>query len=138
MAIFHSRSRPLHNLQVFDNASRGPWGAFIVLASRMDKAWIVTALAAVTLLATGIEFSAQQILSYSFKEGELVNTTATAGIATAYIPTSFSILSVMPLLGPVSAEGLYCVSPASRCSWPAHVTLAVCSDVQNVTNAVKP
>jgi hypothetical protein len=81
---FAQRSRPLRDLQIFDDASRGPWGATMVLLQRLNKAWLITAFAIVTIISLGIEPSAQQILSFGTREVELVNVTARTGLAASY------------------------------------------------------
>ena len=79
----------LYALQVFDDASRGPWGSFMLLLSRNMRIWKRTwngegnaifawALAFVTLLALGIDPSAQQILDFPTRQ-VVADKTALAG-----------------------------------------------------------
>jgi hypothetical protein len=62
----HIRRRPqkLVHLQLFDAASRGPWGALVMLTTMRARAIVGWLLAVVTIVAMGIEPSAQQVLDF--------------------------------------------------------------------------
>ena len=77
-------SRPLHHLQLFDDASRGPWGAFMMLLVVRMRAVVAALLAVVTIIALGIEPSAQQILEFPTRTSVLEYGTAELGIAESY------------------------------------------------------
>jgi hypothetical protein len=80
----------LDYLQVFDEASRGPWGAFTALWRVGTKALIMMALALTTLLALGVEPMAQQILDLSERSVRLDNDTAEISMAFDYESASFT------------------------------------------------
>jgi len=82
---FAQRVRRLDDLQTFDEASRGPWGAITVLVMKSTKAWMISALAFVTVVSLAIEPAAQQILKFRTHETELVNITASVGIANSFV-----------------------------------------------------
>lgn len=62
------RPRPLNHLQVFDDASRGPWGSAVMAWKLPFQSFLGWALALVTIVALGIEPSAQNILDFPSRE----------------------------------------------------------------------
>jgi hypothetical protein len=64
-SYFSKNPRLIKDLDRFDEASRGPWGSLIFLSSVRIRSITASALALVTILALGIEPSAQQILEIS-------------------------------------------------------------------------
>jgi hypothetical protein len=78
------RSDRLINLQFFDDASRGPWGSAMLLLSLRRRAILSWAFAFLTVVALGIDPSAQQILDFPSREAELGNVTAILGRAENY------------------------------------------------------
>ncbi|KAJ2989097.1 hypothetical protein NUW58_g3641 [Xylaria curta] len=83
---FILQPRPLDQLQQFDNASRGPWGSAILIYSFVFqvRSLVVLTLAAATLLALGIESSAQQIISFELREVKVANGSVLTTRAEAY------------------------------------------------------
>ncbi|KAJ8129398.1 hypothetical protein O1611_g4233 [Lasiodiplodia mahajangana] len=156
---FQYRPNPLDHLQFYDDASRGPWGSFVLIASgrlRVVTAW---ALALVTLVALGIEPSAQQILAPLSREALLPNITAQIGRARNYSSKGvssnaqfywggartpraglFNLQSAIAdgLVGSVSDVDFHCPQPATRCAWPPFTTLSVCSNFSDLTSVLKP
>jgi hypothetical protein len=87
---FMRRPSPLDQLQVMDDASRGPWGSLILLVSGFKiHALVPIALAFVTVIGLGFEPSAQQILDFPERMAPLVNASAEVGIATEYLSKAF-------------------------------------------------
>lgn len=66
-----TQPRPLSHLQVFDDASRGPWGSAALMWKLPLQSRLGWALALVTVVALGIEPSAQQILAFPVRERAL-------------------------------------------------------------------
>ncbi|KAI1121392.1 hypothetical protein F5Y10DRAFT_288501 [Nemania abortiva] len=133
---FQYHPNPLDHLRFYDDASRGPWGSFVLIASgrlRVVTAW---ALAIVSLLALGIEPSAQQILEPLSRQALLLNITGKIGRAQNYTSRATAIAD--GIVGSVSDVDFYCPQPATRCTWPPFTTLSVCSDFSNLTNIIKP
>jgi hypothetical protein len=81
---YRHEARPLNHLQIYDDASRGPWGSLIYLKS-LPKPTLASCGALIMILALGIEPSAQQILSFKLQKAELKNTTAQIGVAENYV-----------------------------------------------------
>lgn len=62
---FQQQQHPLSHFQTFDDASRGPWGALLLLFSIRWRAAIASLGALVTILALAMEPFTQQVLSYA-------------------------------------------------------------------------
>ncbi|KAK3312617.1 hypothetical protein B0H66DRAFT_377711 [Apodospora peruviana] len=73
--------RPLHHLQIFDDASRGPWGSTVMLSRVSVGSLLGWALALVSVGGLGIEPSAQNILDFQLQMVNLTNTTAEVAMA---------------------------------------------------------
>ncbi|RSL55088.1 hypothetical protein CEP54_009556 [Fusarium duplospermum] len=152
-----TQSRPLSHLQVFDDASRGPWGSAAMMWKLPLQSRLGWALALVTVVALGIEPSAQQILAFPVQERILTNTTAEIGKADMYYSKSlfqpgegdgqildrsidlprFQASVISALAGDVFQPSFNCPPPATRCEWPEFNSLAICSAVRNVTEQTK-
>jgi hypothetical protein len=83
---WHHFRRPqnLKHLQLMDNASRGPWGAVVMLFGLRLREMALWALGIISIIALGVEPTAQQILAFSPQEISLQNVSATIGIADSY------------------------------------------------------
>ncbi|KAI0119542.1 hypothetical protein F4814DRAFT_458766 [Daldinia grandis] len=154
---FQYRASPLHHLQLYDDASRGPWGCFLLLFTGRLKAVTAWALALVTLVALAIEPTAQQVLEQQSRQTLLTNVTAQIGRAGNYTSKAIWSNSIQHYGGPrdpnpdllklqttiangavgsVQEVNFYCPEPATRCTWDQFDTLAVCASFNNVTNVV--
>ncbi|KAM7211818.1 Protein of unknown function (DUF3176) domain containing protein [Rhypophila decipiens] len=147
--------RPLHQLQVLDDASRGPWGALVLLYRMRVRPWLVSMLAIVMVAALAIETTTQQVLEYPSRDSELVlNETSRARLWTAttyelgFLRAAWSqkgdhcwkqmalIDASVPsaILGVESRPHVQCPTGAKQCVFPTLTTLAMCSEVKNYTN----
>ncbi|KAJ8125076.1 hypothetical protein O1611_g8564 [Lasiodiplodia mahajangana] len=142
---FASAPRKLADLQLFDMASRGPWGSlvFLVKVSSPFKALVTVGFSLLTILALGLDASAQQLLRFPAQEMEVNDGSVAMGAATGYIsksinpdlqiqalntkviPLQFAILS--SLRGSTLNSYFTCPEKAVRCNWDSLVTLGVCS-----------
>lgn len=86
---FHDRANSLDHLQLYDDASRGPWGSFILLVTGRAKVISAWAFAIVTLVALGIDPSTQQTIETRTKRVEMKNVTALVGLAQNYSSKAF-------------------------------------------------
>ncbi|KAI0187781.1 hypothetical protein F4808DRAFT_19588 [Astrocystis sublimbata] len=152
---FMSQSRPLNQFQVMDDASRGPWGSFVFLISGLKiRAFIPIALSFITVVALGIEPSAQQILDFPDRKSMQTNTSAEIGIATEYLsegfaPIGYTRWTLVPstdlfhlqssivdsISGSVFEPNFVC--PSDYCTWEDFTTLGICSAYQNLTSEIK-
>ncbi|KAI1749371.1 hypothetical protein F4782DRAFT_542235 [Xylaria castorea] len=83
---FAEKPRKLISFQLFDDASRGPWGSTLLVWHLAFRARLLVALgfALVTVLALGIDPSAQQIIKLPVKESPLKNVSVVLGTADFY------------------------------------------------------
>lgn len=83
-------AQPLRDLQLFDDASRGPWGALLLLINLRSQVVLGWMLALVTVIGLGVEPSAQQILDFPSRMTRLENVRASIGLARGYRSKAFS------------------------------------------------
>ncbi|KAG8169811.1 hypothetical protein KVR01_000556 [Diaporthe batatas] len=152
---FYHRANPLDHLQLYDEASRGPYGSFMLIITGRAKVLSAWAFAVVTLVALGIDPSTQQTIETRTRHAEMSNVTALVGLAQnyssrAFVSSSFqgfngaghepnlhtlglqtSILN--GAAGSPPAVDFYCPEPATECAWGDFDTLAVCGTFKNLT-----
>ncbi|KAJ5479208.1 hypothetical protein N7530_004717 [Penicillium desertorum] len=150
---FAQRKRPLSDLRVFDNASRGIYGSVELLwALRMRHFAVLGAIA--VLLAVGFEPFVQNLVHYSpdlivdaSQISRLANTTdysslgpLRSGAGNYYIEPTFkgniynSIFSTDPRR-PWAIPQYMC--PTGNCTWDPIASLAVRAICSNVTSSIK-
>lgn len=74
---FQQRPHPLMDIQRFDDASRGPLGAVILLWTMKVQAIVASLGAVITILALATDPFTQQVLSYPSSPTNVTNVTAT-------------------------------------------------------------
>lgn len=83
----------LSDLQLYDDATRGPWGSFMMLISAIPKdageIW-AGLLAIITILALAVEPMAQQILNFASQDTLLANSSAAMAKAEAVNSVTFA------------------------------------------------
>ncbi|KAK1753961.1 hypothetical protein QBC47DRAFT_325058 [Echria macrotheca] len=145
------RADRLHILQLFDGASRGPWGSVMILLGLRRRAILTWTLAFVTIVSLGIDPSAQQILEFPTGVSELTNVTAILGYAQNYTSKAYvegattnsqvpnpNLLQLQASIlngisGAVFLPTLECPSPAILCEWSDLSSLGICSTFDDVT-----
>ncbi|TGJ88676.1 hypothetical protein E0Z10_g102 [Xylaria hypoxylon] len=153
---FAKRPRKLIDIQLFDDASRGPWGSTLLFCHLAFRARLLVALgfALVTVLALGIDPSAQQILTFPVRESPLGNVSVVLGTADMYYSKGFlentdasqegtwrpnsDLLAIQSSIvngatGSVFQPYFNCPGPASRCTWDIFTTLGVCAEFKNAS-----
>ncbi|KAI0550462.1 hypothetical protein F4679DRAFT_203230 [Xylaria curta] len=148
---FATRARSIHELESLDDASRGPWGALLLIFTLRAKNLMLLCLAISSLLALGIEPSTQQIINVKTRDIMIPDDSALTSRAEAYFSledmraintkTERNSLELQKTFNSVlagSIRGPYyrCPEAASRCIWDDFSTLAVCSHFQNVTETL--
>jgi len=148
--------QPLRHLQIFDDASRGPWGSTTMLFRVSQVSILGWCLALVTVAGLGIEPSAQNILDFQLRTINLTNITAEISIAHSWDSKAFlqqeggingemAMTLGLPHLQGVVLNGLSgqvlppsfaCPSPAVNCTWEPFKSLGICTDFRNVTEGV--
>jgi hypothetical protein len=81
---FERRPRRLLDFEVFENASRGPWGSLCLLYQINWKALAGSTGAIITILALAMDPFAQQVISFDSRQVVADNTTSTLRAARAY------------------------------------------------------
>lgn len=65
--FFRPRTRPLYNIEAFNEASRGPWGALLFTYRTGGRALMASGAALIIVLALAMDSFAQQILTFKTK-----------------------------------------------------------------------
>jgi hypothetical protein len=156
---FH-KSRAMWDFEIFDKASRGPWGAFMLLFRTRGRS--LAALGALLiLLLLAIDTFLQQVVVYPDRwallgeSGELPRLLNYAPPYTAEFRNheefGVSDKDLVPVLrdyfywngtqpvayGNGTRPDIPLSCPTSRCNWSAYDTLAVCSRCADITEAVE-
>ncbi|KAJ2984678.1 hypothetical protein NUW58_g5933 [Xylaria curta] len=145
---YFSTPRRLNDLEIYDEASRGPWGAFLILLQCRKSTILTTALAITTLASLLVEPSAQQILD--FQSREITQKDADVSIVNShgfklrfsndsndgYLAKTLGIRSTLvnAATGTISSFSFRCPDSATRCTYPAFTTLGICSLFHNTTD----
>ncbi|TGJ84885.1 hypothetical protein E0Z10_g3890 [Xylaria hypoxylon] len=144
--------------KLFDSASRGPWGALVFLYKLRAPAITSFALAWITIIALGIEPSAQQIIHVLSREVPLNNVTSSIGRADSYQSKGFfansdqwqnffgtanntDVVTLEAALlngaaGTIGRPSFSCPSPAFRCTYDDFSTLGFCASAINMTENI--
>ncbi|KAE8836665.1 hypothetical protein HRS9139_04763 [Pyrenophora teres f. teres] len=152
-------SKKMWDFEMFDNASRGPWGAFLLLIHTRGKT--IAALGAlVTIFCLALDPFFQQVVSFP-EQWTLQNVTSTIPRVVRYEPhypiefvngeeqTQYDqdVLAVadpywlgngtqLVPYGNGTRPEIPLSCPTSRCTWPLYDTLGMCSQCVEVPNLV--
>ena len=154
----HKRSRKLQELQAFDEASRGPWGALTLL--QHSRVSVASLGALLTLLTLGFDPFVQQLITtpqrdLSFEAGSTAVSRASTFNQSALLAIHESINDTLSRLdgfnpysklqmtvsngassqGDIDDFAISC--PTANCTWPSFKSLGVCSTCMNVTEYAK-
>lgn len=90
---FTIRPTPLDQLQIADDASRGPWGSAIILCKFVGRirSSAILGLALTSILALGIDPSVQQIINLEPKEIKVANSSVLISRAEAYYSKAWDV-----------------------------------------------
>jgi len=86
---FASEPKSLDHMRVFDDASRGPWGAMELIFVIGKKGYLARFLAVATVLALGIEPFAQQVLEFGNRDVEVAMPMVQIASASTYQSRAF-------------------------------------------------
>ncbi|KAF2456140.1 hypothetical protein BDY21DRAFT_56718 [Lineolata rhizophorae] len=153
-----SRSRRIGDFELFDNASRGPWGSVLLVALTKGRS-IATIGAIITVLSLGLETFIQQVVSVENRTvlqeyGSIARTSFYQRTPVYRQETEFNGTRIMymnqemdailepfffgPGIDPVTFGNgtkadmpMFC--PTSSCTWEGYESLAVCSTCEDVS-----
>ncbi|KAF2110762.1 hypothetical protein BDV96DRAFT_500641 [Lophiotrema nucula] len=156
-------SKKMWDFELFDNASRGPWGSFMLLLRTRGRS-LAALGAAVTLFALAMDPFFQQVVGFpeKWRIQPMKGTVARATTYTTYIAGTFSIENdaVLELdqamsatayhyfydngTGPVTSSNGNGIRPAipiacpnSNCSWSEYESLGVCNRCEDITDRLE-
>ncbi|KXS98316.1 hypothetical protein AC578_6840 [Pseudocercospora eumusae] len=146
---FEQKPHRLIDFETFDNASRGPWGAALLLARIRWRAIVASVGAILTILALAVDPFAQQVLSYVQH-----NSVSPSGQASLFTARSYDY-NTHDSLNPshrtknngLSAASLTALLPGNialpndvpfacasgNCTWPSFQALGFCSSCSDVS-----
>ena len=150
----HKRSRKLQELQAFDEASRGPWGALTLL--QHSRISVASLGALIMLLTLGFDPFIQQLITtpqrdLSFEAGSTAVSRASTfnqSVLLAAYETRNDTLTRLDGFNPyiklqmtvsngASSQGhiddFAPSCPTANCTWPSFKSLGICSTCINVT-----
>lgn len=144
--LYFEEPRALSQMENFDQASRGPWGAFTFLWHTRGTAILASMGAFATVLMLAFEPITQQVIefstrvsiqsnqtgwystAYSWSDSRLNDTHNLPSSSYADYPLKMSLLGVMSEQSVTSQDNYYC--PASECRFPDFNSLALCSNCE--------
>ncbi|OWY43056.1 hypothetical protein AALT_g572 [Alternaria alternata] len=161
---FHGKkSRDAFDFEIFDKASRGAWGSFMLLCRTKGKSLAALgALLTVLLLAIdtffqqvtdlqerwilqgnssiprSIRYTPSDVLTYDSTYADTPLSTMNQDLKRALDPFMYDKNGTRPLLtegGPQAEIPLVC--PTSQCEWPAYQSLGVCSACEDVSHLLE-
>ncbi|KAF2424871.1 hypothetical protein EJ08DRAFT_700649 [Tothia fuscella] len=164
--LYFDSPHRLHDLDVFDEASRGPWGSLeLILRLRFRLGMLLATWGGViTIVALGIDPFAQQILSFpsrrvlskgdvgreaylgatQFYDTRIPIFSPTAKEVTAddyvvrYYPQANSTMAIAALNGLIDDTFAPTFNcPTAECHWPEQTSLAICSQCSDVLKTSK-
>ncbi|OAL53943.1 hypothetical protein IQ07DRAFT_609158 [Pyrenochaeta sp. DS3sAY3a] len=157
---FLEHSKQMWDFEIFDNASRGPWGSLLLLVRTKGRA-LAAVGALIMLCSLALDPFFQQVVDFPDRWA-LQNTSSAIPRVAAYTPfyvpeffQGFDMNILDPAIRPL--VGLFFVDngtqpvpfgngtrpdiplscPTSNCTWPEYETLAVCSQCSDVPNLLE-
>jgi hypothetical protein len=133
--------RELSDIQTFDDATRGPWGALILLCSRSRRP-LASLGAAITILALAYDTFLQQLVRYPVVYDSVLSDEATTKKALSLTATGnmTDCYSARPAAWlEISQLDPDPGCPTGNCTWPTFTSLGYCSkcDVTTAETSVK-
>ncbi|KAF1986175.1 hypothetical protein K402DRAFT_91502 [Aulographum hederae CBS 113979] len=140
--LHYKKSHPLKDLQVFDDASRGPWGALQLLWEMRMRTLLASFGALITIAMLGLEPSAQQIVSFSSKLVSMGPNSASMPYAEGlHVGQDDVVGSAFQRMQSAISTGIFgqqaplpFTCAGSNCYWPDFASLGLTSKCSNVTS----
>ncbi|KAI0155786.1 hypothetical protein BJ166DRAFT_626873 [Pestalotiopsis sp. NC0098] len=150
---FHKRSQELNDLQLFDAASRGPWGALQLVFRKHGSAFLAKCASVVILASLLIDPFIQSVFQFPSILTPVEGVYPTILSSHIYDPSSLDYrydqcYGAAMVSAPMQAAILAPIWNATRnpslpckferCEWPTITTLGVCSECIDLTDTVVP
>ena len=148
----HEHPKPVSDFQLYDSASRGPWGSLCLLVCKRPRMMQLASLGAVlTVLALAMETFLQLIPIYPTRMVPLAGHPTSIGIMKDYNDIVYNSLASTARTAPSGAKGAFYsalfgtsndawnmqpVCPTGNCTWAPYSSLAVCSSCTNLTSLI--
>jgi hypothetical protein len=157
---FLNHSKQMWDYEIFDNASRGPWGSLLLLIRTKCRA--LAALGAViTLASLMLDPFFQQVVDFPDRWALDSNSSAIprvanydpffppeyfAGVETNIVDQAFRPVAMQYMIdngtqpvqfGNGTRPDIPLSCPTSNCTWPAYETMGVCSQCADVSNLLE-
>ncbi|KAJ4381543.1 hypothetical protein N0V86_002903 [Didymella sp. IMI 355093] len=157
---FLNHSKQMWDYEIFDNASRGPWGSLLLLIRTKCRA--LAALGAIiTLASLMLDPFFQQVVDFPDRWALDSNSSAIprvatydpfyppeyfAGVATNFVDQAFRPVAMQYMVdngtqpvqfGNGTRPDIPLSCPTSNCTWPAYETLGVCSQCADVSDLLE-
>ncbi|KAI0814286.1 hypothetical protein GGR55DRAFT_701954 [Xylaria sp. FL0064] len=144
-----TEGRGINDIQLFDDASRGPWGSLVFLA--MPSKWSLTSMGALlSIIALALEPFTQHLTTYPARDVVV----STPGVrpptlyrAKSYLVGKEAIYEIGDVINRLTAPIWDTSDEAERfaaiqcstgnCTWEDFESLAFCTSCQNRTNALE-
>jgi hypothetical protein len=150
----YDSTQSVEDMQTFDGASRGPWGATMFVLKARSRALLATIAAMVAVASIGFEPAAQQMLDFPLRSvsietpGSAANVYQAVGFNTSdllalrpsvisgmYPPNSLQVALINSFAGIVNDAAHNC--PTARCVFGPIETFGVCERCRDATNEVQ-
>ncbi|ORY17447.1 hypothetical protein BCR34DRAFT_621887 [Clohesyomyces aquaticus] len=152
---FQGDSKKMWDFEIFDNASRGPWGSFLLLIRTKFKT-LAALGAAVILLSLALDPFFQQVVEFPghwtlqgngsiprvLRYGPRYGTQFQAGVELSLIDQDLMAVAekffydngTQPVIfGNGTRPEIPLSCPTSNCTWPPYETLGICSECADVS-----
>lgn len=150
---YQDRPQKLSDIQLFDNASRGPWGAFKLASIRNRKTLLASFASALVVVSMLVDPFIQSVFRLpviltpvegvrpGISQTRVYDPSSLAPrfgqcYGAAYVEPKMQAAILAPIWNTTLAPSLPCTF--ERCHWPTIHTLGVCSSCENLTHTVVP
>ncbi|KAE8349839.1 hypothetical protein BDV28DRAFT_52780 [Aspergillus coremiiformis] len=134
--IWFRKRNQLFDIQLFDDASRGPWGSLILLFKR--RTWSLVSLGAlVTVLATAFDPFMQQVLSYPMRQVQTPSEMAAVQQCSGYSANAGDDFTMRRAVNAGYWTSDFAMNPVCEsgdCTWPDFKSVGFCSRCEDITS----
>ena len=128
--------RPLHYIQAYDSAGRGPWGSFLLLIQSKSIS-LLNVGALIMILALAFDPFVQQIITYPTRE--VTTSSPSAAVKQSYsMPQSeggWDFIDASNAAFWTNDFAINPICPSGNCTWPLFQSIEMCSKCEDVTSS---